>query len=366
VRHDAHRFVRPDAHRFLRPDAPGWTHPDHKLWNPHFRCRERQTEQARAAPVMARRQPDEERAAPAMPERVLGRSLQQRSGPSLSELLKLKSDGAALRVQLAVIRHETATRKARGLPPLTEADEGWQIILRGLARFQDACRKVGLQIGDGKAGFNPAQPRVPAGNPDGGQWTNGGGAGGGDSGAGGSVGSASVGGGPADSGSDPPKIPKERPDSTRLRNRVVKEVAKWLVKIGVRELTGPVGTALNIAEGVSWLYEAYPYVRAYTDAPKTLQELHELVRVPQAGYDVHHIVEQTAAEQDGYPRSQIDGPENLVRVPTLKHWEITGWYMTPNKDYNGASPRTYLRGKSWEERSRVGIEALIKHKVLVP
>jgi hypothetical protein len=161
VRHDAHRFIRPDAHRFLRPDAPGWKHPDHKLWNPYFRCRERQTEQARAAP--------------AIPEpRALehgGPALADGSGPSLGELLKLKSDFAALRVQLAVIKHEIRTRKAHGLPPLTEADEGWQIILRGLARFQDACRKAGLQNVDGKAGFNPAQPRVPAGNPDGGQWT---------------------------------------------------------------------------------------------------------------------------------------------------------------------------------------------------
>jgi hypothetical protein len=69
-------------------------------------------------------------------------------------------------VQLAVIRHEIARRKAQGLPPRTEADEGWQIILRGLARFQDACRKA-LH----PSHYDPAQPRVPAGNPDGGRWT---------------------------------------------------------------------------------------------------------------------------------------------------------------------------------------------------
>ena len=39
-----------------------------------------------------------------------------------------------------------ATRKALGLPPLTEADAGWQIILKSFARYQEACRK---------AGFNP-------------------------------------------------------------------------------------------------------------------------------------------------------------------------------------------------------------------
>ena len=97
-----------------------------------------------------------------------------------------------------------------------------------------------------KAGFDPNQPRVPAGSPDGGQWTDRGGGGGGDSGAGGSVGSASVGGSPGDSGSDPPKIPREKPPSAHLRNRVIKEVAKWLAKAAAREVAGPVGTLLNI------------------------------------------------------------------------------------------------------------------------
>ena len=36
-------------------------------------------------------------------------------------------------------------------------------------------------------------------------------------------------------------------------------------------------------------------------------------------------------------------PENLVRIPTFKHWEITGWYMKKNFDYDGLSPRDYLR-----------------------
>lgn len=89
--------------------------------------------------------------------------------------MKLKWDAAALRVQLAVIKHEIATRKAQGLPPLTEADAGWQIVLKNLARYQEACRK---------AGFDPDQPRVPAGNPGGGQWTSGGADGGSDTGGG--------------------------------------------------------------------------------------------------------------------------------------------------------------------------------------
>jgi hypothetical protein len=62
----------------------------------------------------------------------------------------------------------------------------------------------------------------------------------------------------------------------------------------------------------------------------------------------------------------INGPENLVRIPRFKHWEITGWYMKKNLDYDGLSPRDYLRGKAWDERTKVGLRALIEHGVLKP
>ena len=85
------------------------------------------------------------------------------------------------------------------------------------------------------------------------------------------------------------------------------------------------------------------------------------------GYDVHHIVEQTAADREGHSGADIDGPDNLVSIPRLKHWEITGWFMRgKNDDYGGLSPREYLNGKSWEERRKVGLDALIRFKVLKP
>ncbi|MGB6175504.1 MAG: hypothetical protein WBF43_03990, partial [Methylocella sp.] len=82
---------------------------------------------------------------------------------------------------------------------------------------------------------------------------------------------------------------------------------------------------------------------------------------------VHHIVEKTPARNDKkIPDALIDGPDNLVRVPRLKHWEITGWFMSPNERYNDLSPREYLRGKSREERRKVGLKALIEAGVLKP
>ena len=62
----------------------------------------------------------------------------------------------------------------------------------------------------------------------------------------------------------------------------------------------------------------------------------------------------------------IDAPDNLVRIPTFKHWELNAWYQTPNADYDLLSPREYLRGKDWAERTRVGLDALIDLGILEP
>jgi hypothetical protein len=41
--------------------------------------------------------------------------------------------------------------------------------------------------------------------------------------------------------------------------------------------------------------------------------------MPAPGYDVHHIVERN---RDHFTREAIEGADNLVRVPQMKHWEI--------------------------------------------
>jgi hypothetical protein len=129
---------------------------------------------------------------------------------------------------------------------------------------------------------------------------------------------------------------------------------------------GPVGPYLMLLDAASWVYEGAQYIQAYADPPKSLEELQQSVSTLATGYDIHHIVEQTPAQQDGFPRSSIDAPDNLVRIPTLKHWQITGWYTTKNKNYGGVSPRAYLRGKDWAGRVKVGRDALIEYGVLRP
>jgi hypothetical protein len=152
-----------------------------------------------------------------------------------------------------------------------------------------------------------------------------------------------------------PIIPKQRPATSRERNDVAREIAKWLARNLGRDV-----------ESVPWLDEYEPAINAYLDPPRTLEELQEGASTPTRGYQIHHIVEQKSAEDAKFPRSTIDAPENLVRIPTFRHWEINGWYGRSNEAFGRMSPRDYLRGKGWDERLKVGLDALKMNGVLKP
>lgn len=58
-----------------------------------------------------------------------------------------------------------------------------------------------------------------------------------------------------------------------------------------------INALITVAQTTSWLW---PYVHAYLQGPKTLEELQADAKSPAMGYDIHHIVEQSA-EKDGIP-----------------------------------------------------------------
>jgi hypothetical protein len=163
-----------------------------------------------------------------------------------------------------------------------------------------------------------------------------------------------------------PEIPQKEPPTEKAKNAVRKTVAQWLLHaaLSAANVEPHVRMAVEVSVAAAdWLS---PYVDAYLDPPKSLEELQEAVNNPQTGYDTHHIVEQSSAKEDGFPRSQIDAPDNLVLIPRLKHWEINAWFATPNPEYDWQSPRDYLRGKNWDERMQVGLDEMIKVGVLKP
>lgn len=246
---------------------------------------------------------------------------------------------------------------------------------------------------EGKANFNPNQPRAPAGNPDGGRWTR--------DGTGGEPAEVTEPANPDSEGRSPLRITihprnyhddeasfldfsfgdwlpikwlldlpfeihERRPTSARQRNAIIRQIAKRIAHAVVKVPLGPVGVVITVAEVANWVHEGVHLIQSYQDPPKTLQELQQAVSQRKRGYDIHHIVEEDAAEKEGFPQSLINSRDNRVLIPRIRHWEVTGWFMTPNEDFGGLSSREYLRGKEWVEKVRVGRLALIKVGVMKP
>ena len=151
-------------------------------------------------------------------------------------------------------------------------------------------------------------------------------------------------------------VPTDRPFGRGELSPILRMVSNLAALLGLATL----------ATRAPWIMEYGPQILSNNDLPKSLSELQKDVGVSKPGYEDHHIVEQTSAARDGFPRDLIDSPQNLVKVPTLKHREITSWYSAANPMYGGMTPREYLSQKSWAERWQVGIEQLIEKGVLKP
>lgn len=215
-------------------------------------------------------------------------------------------------------------------------------MMRTLARLQALVEK---------GGFNSDQPRVPAGSPEGGQW-----AGGEGSGQSRQPGVGDNGGPALDPIKDPPQ---DRQSKTKAAKALAKAIARQVLR-----RAGPIGAVVTAIEIGHWLYTEWPSIRSYQDEPKSLAELQQHVGTGRSGYDDHHIVEQGAGSREGFPRSAIDGMDNVVSIPRYKHHEITGWYAKKNLNYGNLAPRDYLRNRSWAEHVEVGRQALRRFKVL--
>lgn len=165
-----------------------------------------------------------------------------------------------------------------------------------------------------------------------------------------------------------PKVPEQRPSTPQERFRTVRAVAFWASKVALQSGGNPRVIALRLlAEGTHWLVQEYwPYVSEYLEPPRSLTQLRTDVRFPRKGTEVHHIVEQGDAIRAGYDRGLVHHSDNLVRISTLRHWEVSAWYQTPTDRFDGMSPRTYLKDKPWHVRYEIGLEALRKGGILAP
>ncbi|HLG89609.1 MAG TPA: hypothetical protein VKZ79_20705 [Alphaproteobacteria bacterium] len=141
-------------------------------------------------------------------------------------------------------------------------------------------------------------------------------------------------------------------------------VSPFLVKnAGIRAL-------LKVIKGIAWIADQWDKLQTYMHPPKDLKELQDEVDKPEAGTEVHHIVE-TQYNSDApnanakvFNDGRLESRENKVRIPYWKHRDVTAWYSTPNEEFGWQTPREYMRGKSWEEQYSYGLSVLRKFGAL--
>jgi hypothetical protein len=238
--------------------------------------------------------------------------------------------------------------------------------------------------------FDPNQPRVPRGHPEGGQWTDGGSSSGisSDENEGDRLLTADEEATVADLTARARNLRFELGDRSALltlvgnsEKRPPKKAMKLLYYLSdlitdLVEYAVKHGTAI---EKVAWFWvnvqEEFPNIIAFMEPPKRWDQLVATTEYEAfdsqrafekkygsagAGYEWHHIVEQDS----GFSPTEVHNTDNMVRVAKGRHWKITSLMTEKREDLGGISRREWLRGKSYEEHMRVGLELLKEAEVM--
>lgn len=140
---------------------------------------------------------------------------------------------------------------------------------------------------------------------------------------------------------DASEIPEVKP--ARSPSTILRAAANWIARALVARAFLAIAAFIGILRLRSWARGKAQEIATSLDPPRTMEELEAAVNVPRAGTELHHHkMEQHVSIRRGMTESQIDAPGNRVRIPTLKHYEITSWYRQPNRKYGGLTPRQYL------------------------
>jgi hypothetical protein len=141
--------------------------------------------------------------------------------------------------------------------------------------------------------------------------------------------------------------------------------ARWIGRAG--RLGIAVGGIFELLDQVEEINLLTDMIRTANDPPRTIDELQNGIGSDtQAGYHKHHIAEEAAARDAGFPENMIQGRDNLVRVPILKHIEVTRYYARKELQPDGRrlSPREMLKDKDFETRRQFGLDVLRRFGVL--
>jgi hypothetical protein len=211
--------------------------------------------------------------------------------------------------------------------------------------------------------YNEFQPRIPKRNPGGGQWTLGGNGQSPSAGSAQPMGDVAIGDAtgsddtsgllhititpdssdsegvqlagdlPDDPGNTPlddpaPKVPRQMPETREGRMGFVRAAAGWVGR-QLRRHAPAVDVFFRALDQVKEINALTAAVKSANDPARTLEELQKPIGSPsQAGYQDHHVVNQHDGNRKLFGDSRIDSRENLVRIPVVKHLDISAWYQT--------------------------------------
>ena len=174
-----------------------------------------------------------------------------------------------------------------------------------------------------------------------------------------------------------PKLPSDRPATTRELNARGKVMTNRLgpqVRGGVKNKAQALAEFAQESGASDWLGTQVGRFLSQFDDPKSLDDLiaSEKNNDPprKFGYETHHIVEvhrnadNPLANSNSFSSDELESDANKVRIPYYGHRAISDFYATPSGRFGGLSPREYLRGKSWDEQYQFGLDVMREFGVL--
>lgn len=153
--------------------------------------------------------------------------------------------------------------------------------------------------------------------------------------------------GPSNSGPGRPNGPKNNPIKDAINK--VKTGGSKAVNT-VKEVVKPVYT---------YLAPTAPAVPgALSEGKSSFRAIKKVIGDAGKGFEWHHLVEQSQIHRSGFASQAIQNPNNLVRIPSSVHRQISGYYSSiPTSGFtNGMKIRDWLSGQSFEAQYKFGVD----------
>jgi hypothetical protein len=105
-------------------------------------------------------------------------------------------------------------------------------------------------------------------------------------------------------------------------------------------------------------YEQFQSYDQFTKSELTQDQLAKRFGPAGDGYEYHHIVTQGGDNADNIPPEQLQNTDNIIRIPTLLHEEVSAKYLEKAPDDSGRTVYEWLQTKPYEFQREYGLKIL--------